>query len=465
MPLHPICRGGYRIWHFHHYHFILISTDYNWLCISYCQFRFQRFKSLLLVLLSLVFYAWGDMKNVPILLISIVFNFATGHEIYGLLQNKKERQARIAMFIGAVVNVLLLGVFKYTGLTQPVGVSFYTFSALSYLFDIYRGRIDGPSDLITDALYMTFFPKLISGPIVQYKDMKEQILSRTVSRPMFWQGSHLFLIGLFKKVLLADQLGVAFNQIYSLSSMSVLSTWLGMIFYSLQLYFDFSGYSDMAIGLANMFGFEVQKNFDYPYTATGPSDFWRRWHISLGAWFRDYVYIPLGGNRGSQRMQMRNLTIVWLLTGIWHGNTLNYVFWGIWHGAFVLMEKFLWKDNWKKLPEIARILIMDLIAFVGWVFFFNPSLSSSLTWIVRLFGIGASGFIDGTSLYYLFSHLILLIVSIIGCTSIVSQIHDRFVYRQGRFLPISIAVFAILFIFTLANMVGSTYSTFMYFQF
>lgn len=427
--------------------------------------RQMKVKSFLLVILSLVFYAWGDIKSIAILLLSIVFNYATGHEIYALSQEKKERQAQLALIMGVIVNVALLAVFKYTGLTQPVGVSFYTFSALSYIFDIYRQRIDGPADFITDALYITFFPKLISGPIIQYKDMKEQILSRVMDRSMVWHGFYLFLIGLYKKVLLADQLGVVFNQVFEVSNRSVLTAWLGMIYYSLQLYFDFSGYSDMAIGLANIFGFEVKKNFDYPYTAQSPSDFWRRWHISLGAWFRDYVYIPLGGNRCSKQKQFRNLAIVWLLTGIWHGNTLNYVFWGVWHGAFVLLEKFVVKDHWQRVPKILRIVCMDLIACMGWIFFFNPGLMSSLTWMGNLFGIGTTGVLDDTFLYYFWTHFILLIVSIIGCTPLMATLHNNIVYKQDWTVMVSRVVFAILFIFALANMVESTYSTFMYFQF
>ena len=294
-----------------------------------------------LLLFSVLFYVWGDAPSLVVLLLSVLFNYLSGQEIRMLSADARDGMRRKAAVITAVVvDVAVLGIFKYSRLTLPVGISFYTFSALSYIFDIYYGRVKDDGDLLDEMLYILFFPKLISGPIMQYKDFREQLAQQTAKNRYFTSGMHRFIIGLFKKVLLADNLSTAFHQISSLHQMAGLTAWLGMIFYSLELYFDFSGYSDMAIGLAEMFGFRMEKNFDYPYLSDGVTDFWRRWHISLGRWFRDYVYIPMGGNRCSREKQFRNLAVVWILTGLWHGNTLNFLFWGIYHGFFVILEKF-----------------------------------------------------------------------------------------------------------------------------
>ena len=278
----------------------------------------QRAKKSLLVLISFLFYAWGSPVNVLYLAGSILFNYLTGLQLQILREQGRQKIMRRVLIAAAAADILLLGLFKYTTATMPVGISFYTFSVLSYLFDIWQERADAQRNLLNLALYVSFFPKITSGPIVQYADMEKQLDKVKLSRAKFIPGIQLFLVGLVKKVLIADNLGTAFAMITGEGSLSVLSAWLGMACYSLQLYYDFSGYSDMAIGLAGVFGFEIKPNFNYPYLSKNISEFWRRWHISLGAWFRQYVYIPLGGNRVAKERLLFNLLVVWLLTGIWH---------------------------------------------------------------------------------------------------------------------------------------------------
>ena len=239
-----------------------------------------------------------------------------------------------------------------------------------------------------------------------------------------------------------------------------------MIFYSLQLYFDFSGYSDMAIGLAQMFGFKFEKNFDYPYTSKNMSEFWRRWHISLGAWFRDYVYIPLGGNRCAPVMQFRNLAIVWILTGLWHGSTLNFLAWGIYHGIFVILEKFVIKKRLEFLPDAVKVLMTGLIAFVGWIFFFTPNLGGSFHYMAEMFGAGGGGFWNSTTTFLLKQNLLLLVISFILCGPYVKKLHDKYAFKQdGGYRLASIAIYIVLFLITIVYMVSATYQTFLYFQF
>ena len=420
-----------------------------------------------LLLFSVLFYVWGDAPSLVVLLLSVLFNYLSGQEIRMLSADARDGMRRKAAVITAVVvDVAVLGIFKYSRLTLPVGISFYTFSALSYIFDIYYGRVKDDGDLLDEMLYILFFPKLISGPIMQYKDFREQLAQQTAKNRYFTSGMHRFIIGLFKKVLLADNLSTAFHQISSLHQMAGLTAWLGMIFYSLELYFDFSGYYDMAIGLAEMFGFRMEKNFDYPYLSDGVTDFWRRWHISLGRWFRDYVYIPMGGNRCSREKQFRNLAVVWILTGLWHGNTLNFLFWGIYHGFFVILEKFAIGQKRLSIPKWVRVFLTDLIAFIGWIFFFTPSIGAAFRYIGQMFGADGLGFANRASAYYLTSNLVLLIVAVICCGPLLTRLHDALVYRGSKnAMYVSVALHVGLLLFCIANMVGATYSTFLYFRF
>ncbi len=428
--------------------------------------RSTRIRTFILLLFSLVFYAWGDIRYLPLLLLSVLFNYLTGQEIALCRAGGRADRARIALIAAVIFDVAVLAVFKYSNLAQPIGISFYTFSALSYVFDIYMERAETDGDLLHVAFYILFFPKLISGPVVQYKDLKEQIDNRVLKQSDLREGVVLFLGGLFKKVLLADNLSAAYASVTGLEKMAGATAFLGILFYGLQLYFDFSGYSDMAIGLSRMFGFRLEKNFNYPYASDGIADFWRRWHISLGAWFRNYVYIPLGGNRCSREMQIRNLMVVWLLTGIWHGNTLNYVIWGLYHGVLVLLERFVIAENRERVPKAVRILITDILVYIGWIFFFSPDLGSALAYFGRLFGTDGVGFANGATAYYLSGNLLLLAASLICCSPLPARLQNMMVIRKkSPAFYVYIGLYAVLFLFCVANMVGSTYSSFLYFQF
>jgi len=442
-------------------------------------------KNVVLILLSLVFFAWGSVQYVPLLLLIIIFNYLTGLQLRALKAEQKDRQAKLVLWSAVAANVLLLGFFKYWGFlleninglfgtelplprhSMPLGVSFFTFSVLSFLFDIYRDKAEVPKNPLDFALYVSFFPKLVSGPIVTYADFAKQLEGRKLNLNRLGGGCRLFLIGLAKKVLLADILGTTFQAVTALplGEVSVVTAWLGALTYTLMLYFDFSGYSDMAIGIAQMCGFSFNKNFDYPYLATGISDFWRRWHISLGAWFRDYVYFPLGGSRVEKKLILRNLGVVWLLTGIWHGASWTFVLWGLYHGALQILEKFVLKDALARIPAWVKIPFTFLAVLIGWVFFFAPDLGFAFTWLGRMLGIG-TGFLDATAKYYLAGSWIVLLIALAGACPLPARLGAA-VYRSRGSLPVMLSVvwFALLLVLCIAAMTGSTYSTFLYFQF
>ena len=442
----------------------------------------QKGKNLVLLLFSLLFYAWGEPRYVVLMVLSIAFNYFTGLAIGAYQAAEQPAKAKFALTSAVVTNLLLLGFFKYAGflvdnlavlglkisvpaMTMPIGISFFTFSILSYLFDVYRGKAPVAENVLEFSLFVTFFPKLVSGPIVQYAKMQEQIRERVMKPAHFGQGCRLFLIGLAKKMLLSNTIGTAFYALNAMDQVSVVSAWLGALCYTLMLYYDFGGYSDMAIGIAKMFGFDFDKNFDYPYTSASVTEFWRRWHISLGAWFRDYVYIPLGGSREGQRKTVRNLCVVWLLTGIWHGANWTFVFWGIYHGGILLIEKFLLKDLLEKVPTALRQVMTFILVLIGWVFFFSADLGSAFVWLGRMFGIGAAGFMDAAAKYYLGASWLPVIIGLLGATPLCANVGSN-VYRGGK-LPVALSVvwFGVLLVLCIAGMMTGTYSTFLYFQF
>ena len=442
-------------------------------------------KNAMLVILSLVFFAWGSMEYLLLLVLSIAFNYLTGLQIASLKEQDRQNQAKWVLVSAVAANLLLLGFFKYWGFllqninaifgssftsavsSTPLGVSFFTFSILSFLFDIYRDKAPAPKNPLEFALFVSFFPKLVSGPIVSYTEFAGQLRERKTSLAKVGSGSRLFLIGLAKKVLLSNIIGNTFNAVSALplGEVSTVTAWLGAIAYTLMLYFDFSGYSDMAIGLAKMFGFEFQKNFDYPYMASSITDFWRRWHISLGAWFREYLYFPLGGSRVETWKIIRNLLIVWLCTGIWHGANWTFIVWGLYHGVLQLIEKFLLKNILEKIPKAVKIPLTFLAVVIGWVFFFAPNLRYALTWLGRMFGIGGVG-IDATAKYYLAGSWLVLLIGMIGAYPLPARLGSS-LYRQRRVWPMVVSVvwFALLLILCIAGMTSSTYSSFLYFQF
>ncbi len=430
----------------------------------------KRGKNIVLVAASLLFYAWGKPENLIFLLFSVLFNYLTGLEAGVLKKKGAVRAMKVMLAAGCAANIFLLAVFKYIAGSMPLGISFYTFTVLSYLFDLWQGRAEVQVNPLSFLVYVTFFPKVTSGPIVQYADMEKQLRERELTRKQLYSGFSLFLVGLFKKALIADSLGAAFSAVTG-SSMSVLSAWLSMIFYSLQLYFDFSGYSDMAIGLAGMFGFRFDKNFDHPYLSKSMAEFWRRWHISLGNWFKQYVYFPMGGSRVSGGRILINLLTVWVLTGIWHGNTLNFLVWGLYNGAFVILDRWVLNKVMKNVPSVVRILLTDLAAFIGWVFFFSSSISAAFRHLSFMFGQSPVGFADSTALFALRGNLVLLIIAVIGSTEIPSRIWNGLItenrLKMNRSLATGIAVCGNLFLLVSATaaMLSGTYSSFLYFKF
>ncbi|MBQ9827059.1 MAG: MBOAT family protein [Lachnospiraceae bacterium] len=432
--------------------------------LLYC-FIPQKYKYIILFAVSLLFYAWGGLNSLWLLLACILFTFVSGLSITKCRKAGDHRFAKISFIIAVAGNVLILCLYKYVFDEMPIGISFFTFSELSYLCDIYLRDMDAPANPLDMALYVSFFPKVTSGPIVQFKDFKDQIHKAKVTSIGVERGAYYIIIGLFKKVLLADRLGAAFTAITSAGTLSVGGAWLGMIFYSLQLYFDFAGYSDMAIGVASLFGYNFKKNFDRPYTSENIQVFWRKWHISLGEWFRDYVYIPLGGNRGSTGFQIRNMAVVWILTGIWHGNSFNFVLWGLWHLGFILLYRFVLKDAYDRLPRVVRILLTDLVVFVGWVFFFSKSAGASFSYLGTLF-YSSAGFFNGISGFVFAQYFLLLAVAIVCCTGVVDKLDKKLSYQMGKTgTYCSLAIKALLLLFCIAEIVSSTYQTFLYFQF
>ena len=425
-----------------------------------------RAKKAVLILLSFVFYAWGKPEHLVILVLSVLFNYFSAAEMLRWKEQGNDLMARIAFFGAVGIDVCVLAIFKYTGAGLPLGISFYTFSMISYLADLYMEKAGMADNLVNFTLYISFFPKITSGPIVQYRDFEEQLLSLRPGRHAVEDGFYMFLTGLFKKILIADTLGAAFAYVTSLDSMAAATAWLGALFYFFQLYFDFSGYSDMAIGLSRMLGFRFSKNFDYPYMSSSISEFWRRWHISLGAWFRNYVYIPLGGNRCSTVMQIRNLLVVWVLTGIWHGSTLNFLVWGLYHGAFVILERFVLKDRTEVFPKVLRILVTDLIVYFGWVFFFSPSMGSAVSYFGRMFGADGMGIWNSTTSFIFMENLPMLIIALLLTGPGVRRIHDVYAYdRGGVYRALSFLIYVVLFAVSIAVIVGSTYTSFLYVQF
>ena len=443
-----------------------------------------RFRNVILLLASLVFYAWGEPVYLFLMLLSILFNYFSGLDIARNLQDK--RAAKRSLVFNLIINLAVLGFFKYEGfvldtlngilpvhisyhaLPLPIGISFYTFQILSYIIDVYRGNVKVQTNLPNFALYVTMFPQLIAGPIVQYADVDEQLASREVSRTKFGEGSMYFIRGLAKKVLLANTSGMIFTEVSGLAkgNIAVMTAWLGAFAYMFQIYFDFSGYSDMAIGLGKMFGFEFNMNFIYPYVSKSITEFWRRWHISLSSWFRDYVYIPLGGNRVSKIKHIRNLLIVWFLTGLWHGAAWNFVAWGLYYGVILIIEKYLLSPVLDRLPDVVRHIYSIVLVVIGWVLFFSSSFGQAADYIRVMFGAGAHGFADRESMYLLTSNLILWLILIFGSTPLVHFRYEHMLRtKKWNTTIINSVVYVALFIVCIAYLVTETYNPFLYFRF
>ena len=366
-------------------------------------------------------------------------------------------------FVVDNINGVLATDFQLLDIIMPIGISFYTFQAISYLVDVYRGTTRAQNNLVNFALYIAMFPQLIAGPIVRYEDVEQQIRSRRVTLAGFGVGCEFFIRGMVKKVLFANLLGQIFVRIQALNNMqsSVVTAWIGAILYTLQIYYDFSGYSDMAIGLGRMFGFRFPQNFNYPYIAASITDFWRRWHMTLGTWFREYVYIPLGGNRVTTAKHIRNLLIVWGLTGVWHGAGINFLLWGLYYGVLLIIEKYLIGGFLNKHKVIGHAFTLIAVV-IGWMLFANTSFASLGQYFCMMFGIGKVSFFNATAGYFLRTSIVLLVLGVLFSTPIMHQLGEQIFVRYPK---VSVAVRVFLFFLCIAALVYQTYNPFLYFRF
>lgn len=364
----------------------------------------KRFRNGVLFIGSLIFYGWGEPVYISLLLFSTLVDYVHGRLVWRFMEEGKQKRARLCVASSVIINLGLLGVFKYAdflletvgrltglsfplpGLALPIGISFYTFQTMSYTIDIYRKEASPQKNIIDFGAYVSMFPQLIAGPIVRYHTIAEELRERTENFAGFSRGVFLFAVGLGKKVLIANTIGALWTQISGVpdAERTVLMMWMGILAFGMQIYFDFSGYSDMAMGLGAMMGFHFPENFRYPYTAKSITDFWRRWHITLSTWFKEYVYIPLGGNRRGAAVQVRNIAIVWLLTGIWHGAAWNYLLWGLYFGALLLLEKFILKPYLEKMPSAVRSVYAMIFVFLGWVLFAHENMAEGLQYFTQM---------------------------------------------------------------------------------
>ena len=443
-----------------------------------------KIKNIILLIASLVFYAWGEPIYIILMLLSITFNYFMGRDI-DFNRDEPIKKKRSLIF-AIVVNLIILGFFKYytffiqtindifsvhipyRELALPIGISFYTFQTLSYISDLYCGKTEVQKNILNFGLYVSMFPQLIAGPIIKYVDVAAQIEHRKLSIDRFGSGAMFFIRGLAKKVLLANNIGLLHSAIVGMefSEISVLTAWIGALAYTLQIYFDIGGYSDMAIGLGRMFGFSFTKNFDYPYISKSITEFWRRWHISLSTWFKEYVYIPLGGNKVSVPRHLINIMIVWFLTGLWHGASWNFVAWGLYYGILLLVEKYILGRLTSKMPHILQHLYLMVIVMIGWVFFFSPGMSYALTYIKCMFTIGSAGLVDKTALYYLTTNIILILICLIGSTPYVHQVFKSVILKKKKkHIRSAVIIYAALFVMVIAYLVSATYNPFLYFRF
>ena len=434
-----------------------------------------------LFVVDLVFYAWGEPIFVILMLVSILVNY-----IAGVLLGKYRERKKLSKWIliaDVVVNLGLLGFFKYAGfigetlnlvlpflnlpvieVALPIGISFYTFQTMSYTIDVYRNTVKVQKNIISFGTYVSLFPQLIAGPIVRYQDVAQQMVQRRENLKQFTEGVKLFLVGLAKKVLLANEMGNLWDAIRdSGSSSGALGAWVGIIAYTLQIYFDFSGYSDMAIGLGRMFGFEFMKNFDYPYISRSVTEFWRRWHISLGTWFREYVYIPLGGNRKGLGRQIINIAVVWFLTGLWHGASWNFILWGLYFGVLLVIEKSFLLKLLKKLPSVIGHVYLMIIVVFGWVLFYFKDMGELASFTARLFGS------DGLMMSHhvqtvVISGLPLLITAAVVSTPLFSWLYHKIKNKPLLYVIDNVCCISSMVLCT-ASLVSSKYNPFLYFDF
>lgn len=426
-------------------------------------------KNLALFVCSLVFYAWGEPVYIWLMLFSTVVDYVNGGLAGYFVEKDRRDIARVFLVLSVVINLSLLAVFKYTGkYALPIGISFYTFQSMSYTIDVYRGKAKAEKNIINFGAYISLFPQLIAGPIVRFTDIAVQLRERKGDLNRIRYGVVRFACGLGKKVLLANQAGAIFQTVtgYSAAQMTTLAAWFGILAFMFQIYFDFSGYSDMAIGLMAVFGFEIPENFDYPYESRSITEFWRRWHISLGSWFKEYVYLPLGGSRKGITRTFINIFIVWFLTGLWHGATLNFTLWGLYFCFFLVMEKTWLLRLLERLPRWISHVYALVVIYFGWLLFAWEDIHGHRVYLKAMAGIGAGGWCDAQSVYLLMSNLILLVLFIIGSTSLPKRIVGFLTARDGIGTALLQSVFvAAMLVLSIAYLVNGTYNPFLYFRF
>lgn len=445
----------------------------------------KKFKNLFILISGLIFYAWGEPVYVLIMIASTLIDYTAGLLIYKFDNNKKIKL--ICLLVSLVMNLGLLGVFKYSGfimqnidalfgtalfdpkhaLPLPIGISFFTFQSMSYTIDMYMGKIKVQKNPISFAAFVTLFPQIVAGPIVRYDDIAAELDNRTVDIDCIYDGILQFITGVGKKVLVANNIGMLWTAVKGMeqSELSVLTAWLGIIAFTLQIYFDFSGYSDMAIGLGKMMGFNFPRNFNYPYQSKSISEFWRRWHITLGSWFKSYVYFPLGGSRKETGRTVLNLAVVWLLTGVWHGASWNFILWGVLYGVVIIIEKLFLGKILEKIPSFFSWLYTIILVILGWVLFDTADISTALGYMGAMFG-GTGILSDNRGMYYLMNYGIITVIAIFACTDafklILEKLRSKVPMLINYITPFT--KMAVLVLST-AYLADATYNPFLYFNF
>ena len=440
-----------------------------------------------LLCFSLLFYAWGEPVYVFLMIGSIGASYLAGRLIHKAQQDGREGRKKLWLVLTVVFHIGVLFFFKYAdfllqtignlsgssvpalNLPLPIGISFYTFQTLSYVIDVYRGNCRVQKNIFTLATYVSLFPQLIAGPIVRYEAVEDQMNGRKDSIPLFAEGVKRFAVGFAKKVLLANPAGEIFTALSSMNetSMSVAGVWVSVLAFAFQIYFDFSGYSDMAIGLGKMFGFEFEENFHYPYISTSITDFWRRWHISLSTWFRDYVYIPLGGNRKGKPRQAFHILVVWMLTGLWHGASWNFVLWGLYFGVLLMLEKFVLRPVLERLPRFVSHIYAVVLILIGWAIFAYEDPGKLLFIGKALFGMAGLPLIDGKTIFLLWNNAALFVILAIASLPAAKACHNRLMKKWPELygnwaVPAGVCCLLLL---SMAFLAGSSFNPFLYFRF
>ena len=434
-----------------------------------------KLKNYVLLVFSLIFYAWGEPVYIRLMHFSCLRNY------FYALYHDKVKNKKLLFILCIVANLLILGFFKYADflidiinsifrlninplkLALPIGISFFTFQTMSYSIDVYRSSVVPERNFFYFTTYVSMFPQLIAGPIVRYETISKELYKRDINFNNFSDGLLRFMQGLFKKVLIANNIGYLWTTLSSMESLSIASAWLGIIAYTFQIYFDFSAYSDMAIGMGKMLGFNYLENFNYPYISKSVTEFWRRWHISLSSWFKDYVYIPLGGSKCSRIKHIRNMLIVWCLTGIWHGASYNFMLWGLYYGIILIIEKFFLKGFLSKLPNTLKHIYTMLVVIIGWLIFASTDLSMFSVYFSNMFNIFKYPFIDETFMFYFKSYFIIIVISTLLSMPIYQNIKKKL--NSRGWMIISLILYLVFFFITVSYLVSDSYNPFLYFRF